>query len=335
MKLRSARGRRQARSVKLPSVRLPRLPFPYSAPTPPERFELPAGRNRSGPDYDTDWARRLPARLGRAALRATLMRATVEALAAPERHGLDRLGRWRNGSPEADTAGSDGSGESGASPMIFAANHHSHIDTPTLLTSIPPPWRDRLFVGAAADYFFRNPVTSALSALVMGAIPIERSRVSRRSADRAAALIDEGWSMLIFPEGGRSPDGWGQPFRGGAAYLALRCHVPVVPIYLEGTGRILRKGKKRPTPSSAKITFGAPLVPEEGDDARRFGSRIEQAVTELADESTTNWWSARQRAHAGMTPQLTGPQASGWRRAWALGDPSRRRRRQRRRWPPL
>ena len=67
----------------------------------------------------------------------------------------------------------------------------------------------------------------------MGAIPIERARVGRRSADYAAGLIDDGWSLLIYPEGGRSPDGWGQTFRGGAAYLALRCGVPVVPVHLQ------------------------------------------------------------------------------------------------------
>jgi 1-acyl-sn-glycerol-3-phosphate acyltransferase len=218
--------------------------------------------------------------------------------------------------------------------VIFAANHHSHVDTPVLITSIPEPWRHRLFVGAAADYFFRTPVTSVLSALVIGAIPIERSRVSRRSADRAAELIDGGWSMLIFPEGGRSPDGWGQPFRGGAAYLALRCGVPVVPVHLEGTGRILRKGRKLPTPATARVTFGAPLAPAEGDDARRFGATLERAVAALADEATTDWWQARRRAHAGESPALTGPDAPAWRRAWALGDPDRRRTRQRRRWPP-
>src|SRR5690606_16753197 len=136
------------------------------------------------------------------------------------------------------------------------------------------------FVGAAADYFFRGPISSAVSALVIGAVPIERSRVERRSADRAARLIEAGWSMLIFPEGGRSPDGWGQPFRGGAAYLAVRCGVPVVPVHVQGTGRILRKGKKVPTPSPTKVTFGWPLTPGEGDDSRRFAARIEQAVAE-------------------------------------------------------
>jgi 1-acyl-sn-glycerol-3-phosphate acyltransferase len=306
---------------KLPTLKLPRLPFPYGAPPVPQGQELPPGRPRSGADYDTGWARRLPSRMGRAALRATLMRATVAALAAPEVHGLDRLDAWR------DRAG-DG-------PVIFAANHHSHIDTPVLLTRIPEPWSDRLFVGGAADYFFRNPITSALSALAIGAIPIEPSRVSRRTADRAAELIDDGWSMLIFPEGGRSPDGWGRPFQRGVAYLALRCQVPVVPVYLEGTSRILRKGRTRPTPSTTKLNFGEPLVPHTGEDTRRFNARIERRVAELADEMATDWWSARRRAHAGTTPPLTGPDTPSWRRAWALGDTSRRRRRQRRRWPDI
>lgn len=307
--------------VKLPSaVKLPRLPFPYSAPKTPLGVEPVERKRRSGPGYETDWARRLPARVGRMALRETLLRAGVAALAAPEVHGLDRLAALRDDEDQ---------------PVIFAANHHSHLDTPVLLTCIPDPWRDRMFVGAAADYFFRNPVTSALSALVIGAVPIDRSRVSRTSADRTAMLIDDGWSMLIFPEGGRSPDGWGQPFRGGAAYLSARTGVPVVPVHIHGTRHILRKGRKLPSPSSTKVTFGVPLQPAPDDDARRLGPRIEQAVAELADEATTDWWSARRRAHAGETPALTGPDASGWRRAWALGDRTRKARRDQRTWPDI
>jgi len=307
--------------VALPSAvsrHLPKLPFPFSAPTVPGGVEVPDRKPRSGSNYDTEWARRYPARMARAALVEAVARPAVQALARPQLHGLDRL---------------DPLVEAGE-PVIFAANHHSHVDTPLLACSVPEPWRHRLFVAAAADYFFRTRMTSVLSALVIGAIPIDRSRVSRRSADRAADLIDEGWSMLIFPEGGRSPDGWGQPFRGGAAYLSLRCGVPVVPVHLEGTGRILRKGRKLPTPATARVTFGAPLAPAPGDDARRFGATLERAVAALADEATTDWWQARRRAHAGESPALTGPDAPAWRRAWALGDPDRRRTRQRRRWPP-
>jgi 1-acyl-sn-glycerol-3-phosphate acyltransferase len=301
------------------SRRLPRLPFPFSAPTVPGGVEPPERRPRAGADYDTAWARRYPARLARAALVESVARPAIAALARPRREGLDRLERLV---------------EAGG-PVIFAANHHSHLDTPVLVTSIPEPWRHKLFVGAAADYFFRTRLTSVLSALAIGAIPIERSRVSRRSADRAAELIDAGWSMLIFPEGGRSPDGWGQPFRGGAAYLARRCGVPVVPVHVDGTGSILRKGRKLPSPAATRVTFGAPLLPGPDDDARRFAVAIEGAVAGLADEATTDWWSARRRSYAGRTPELTGPAAPAWRRAWALGDPNRKRSRQRRRWPSL
>ena len=277
---------------------------------------LPPAR-KVGADYDTAWARRFPARMARLALLEGAMRPAVAALGAPERAGLDRLAGLTDG------------------PVIFAANHHSHLDTPVMLTSIPEPWRHRVFVGAAADYFFRNRLTSAVSALAIGAIPIERSKVTRRSADQAARLIDKGWSMLIFPEGGRSPDGWGQPFRGGAAYLSSRCDVPVVPIHIEGTDKILRKGKKLPNPANVRVTYGTPLRPVEGESAARYAERIERAVAELADEATSDWWQARRRAADGSTPPLTGPDAPAWRRAWALGDRSRKRRRQTRTWPKL
>jgi 1-acyl-sn-glycerol-3-phosphate acyltransferase len=302
--------------MRLP-VRPPRLPFPYSAPTTPGGVEPLPPTRRYGADYDSDWARRFPARLARTMLLESVLRPAVAALGAPERHGLDRL-----------TGLTDG-------PVVFAGNHHSHLDTPMVLTSIPEPWRYKVFVGAAADYFFRTRTTSTVSALVIGAIPIERSKVTRRSADQAAALIKQGWSMLIFPEGGRSPDGWGQPFRGGAAYLSSRCDVPVVPLHIEGTAKILRKGAKRPTPANVRITFGSPLHPVEGESASRYAERIERAVATLADEATTDWWQATQRAASGATPALTGPEAPAWRRAWALGDRSRKRRRQTRSWPKL
>jgi 1-acyl-sn-glycerol-3-phosphate acyltransferase len=228
-------------------------------------------------------------------------------LADPTRRGYDRL------------AGLEG-------PVIFAANHHSHVDAGLLLTSLPEPWRHKVFAAAAADYFFVNRVTAAASALALGAIPIERSEVTRRSADQSAELLDDGWSMVIFPEGGRSPDGWGQKFRGGAAYLSIRCGVPVVPVHIEGTGNILPKGRNRPRPGRTQVTFGAPLRPAEDESSRRYAARIEAAVAALADEVSHDWYTARVRAHAGKSPDLGGPDAGGWRRAWALGErrPTRR-----------
>jgi len=311
------------------NLKLRKPPFPFSAAPTPATVEPLSGKKHTGIDYETEWARSFPARLARLAVLEGVLRPTMKVIASPDCRGLDRLH---------DLAGKRRSNEP-PQPVIFAANHHSHVDTPLLLSSIPEPWRHRMFVGAAADYFFKTRVTSTASALALNAIPIERTRVSRRSADDAADLIDDGWSMLIYPEGGRSPDGWGQPFRGGAAYLALRCNVPVVPVHLEGTGRIMRKGSKRLTRSATRITFGPPLWPDRdaGDDSRRMAVRIERAVAALADEASTDWYTARLRAHRDATPALSGPDPpSPWRRAWALGDRGpKRRRASKRRWPDL
>ena len=86
------------------------------------------------------------------------------------------------------------------------------------------------------------------------------------------------------------------------------------------------------------MIFGAPLRPLDGESTRRFASRIEAAVTMLGDEALTDAWTARQRAAAGTSPKLTGPEFTGWRRQWALTEQRKLgaaglRRRQRRRWP--
>jgi len=284
-----------------------KLEFPFRAPTVPGSIEPRPTENKTGGAYDTDWARTFPARWARTVLLESLLRPTVAAVARPERRGLDRLG-------DLDP------------PVVFAANHHSHVDGGLLLSSLPEPFRYKVFTGAAADYFFRTRLTGALAALTLNAIPIERSKVTRRSADQAADLIDDGWSMVIFPEGGRSPDGWGQPFRGGAAYLAIRCGVPVVPVHLQGTGRILAKGSKRVRPGRTTVTFGGAVWPAEKESSQKFAARLQHEVAALADEATTDWYSARVRAHAVSSPALTGPDVGAWRRNWALGDRRGRRR---------
>ena len=297
-------------------VTLPARSFPWAPPTTPRGVAPLVEESTVGANYDSSWARKRPARYARFFVVEGPMRGAVKALADPIRVGADRLD------------GVDG-------PLIFAANHHSHLDAPLLLTSIPEPWRHKTVVAAAADYFFANRITSAASALAMGAFPIERSKVSRRSADQAAELLAEGWSLVIFPEGGRSPDGWGQGHRGGAAYLAARTGVPVAPVHLEGTGRIFAKGDKHPKPGTTKVTFGAPMRPAEDDNATRFAARIEAAVAALADEASSDWWTARRRAAAGASPSLTGPELRSWRRTWALGDRRGRKTRRSPQWPAL
>jgi 1-acyl-sn-glycerol-3-phosphate acyltransferase len=294
---RSVAGRKVRRRV---TTVVRKTQFPLRAPAAPVGIEVRTDTQKTGADYPTDWARTPPAKAARAALVETVLRPIVAGLARPTRLNADRL------------IGVDG-------PVIFAPNHHSHVDTSLLLTSIPRRLRHDLVVAAAADYFFTNRVTSALSALTIGAIPIERQKIGRQSADLASDVLDDGWSLLIYPEGGRSKDGWGQPFRGGAAYLAIRAKVPVVPVYVAGTRRILRKGSAIPRPSRTTVNFGKPIWPLDGETSRRFAARIEEAVAVLGDEIGGGWYNARLRVHAGETPGLGGPSVSSWRRSWALG----------------
>jgi 1-acyl-sn-glycerol-3-phosphate acyltransferase len=294
--------------------------FPLAAPSWPTSVPRPPVVPRTGRHYDTEWARRYPARVARAVLVDDVLRPVARLVARPRTLGLDRL-------------------DSLEAPAIFAANHHSHLDTSLLLSSLPARFRHKTVVAAAADYFFTSRAKGAVSALALGAIPMERAKVGRSSADLAAQLLEEGWSLVIFPEGGRSPDGWGRTFRGGAAYLALRCGRPVVPVHIAGTGRLWKRGQRWPRPAArgqgARLNFGKPLRPERAEDSRRFSARIERAVAALADEDSTDWWSAQRRAAAAATPALTGPDVGTWRRAWALSAsaPGSRSGRNRRRWP--
>jgi 1-acyl-sn-glycerol-3-phosphate acyltransferase len=283
--------------------------WPTTVPRPPKPTDL-------GVAYETEWARRGAARVVRAVLTETLTRPAVRVLADPDVAGIDRIAHL------------DG-------PVIFAANHASHLDTPLLLSVIPARWRHRTVVAAGADYFFDTRVKATAFALAINAIPIERLRVSRDSANRATALLQEGWSLLIYPEGGRSPDGWGQPHRPGAAWLAQRTGLPLIPVHVEGTGRILPRHSRRPRPGRTQVTFGRPLLASPGGDARDLAGRLERAVAALADEGTTDWWTATRRAARGSSPGMSGPEgAAAWRRTWSLGDRTgRRSERRAQRWP--
>lgn len=285
-----------------------------SEPTVPAGVHIEPRPSTVGANYDTEWARTYPARFARLLVRTLVMKPIVDALASPRIIGAERL---------ADVDG----------PVIFAANHRSHADTPLMMTAVPEPWRDRLFIGAAADYWFTNRLTSPFSALVIGAIPVERRKVSRTAIDTSLELLGEGWSMLIFPEGARSPDGWAQEFTAGAAFLAIRSGVPIVPVFLIGTDAVWPKGSKLPRRAEATVVFGSPITALPTDDNRSFAARIEHAVAMVADEHSTDWWQARQRAAAGTTPSLQGPPAASWRRAWARTEP--RRSGGRRAWPSV
>jgi 1-acyl-sn-glycerol-3-phosphate acyltransferase len=314
------------RLVRVAAAPLRAAGFPYRAPSVPKGVEVPDEPSKLGADYDTAWARTPLARVARGVVTEGPLRLLVRGVANPEVTGLDRLDDlMRLAEPPA---------------VIFAPNHHSHVDTALMIRSIPSCWRHELVVAAAADYFFDKQWKAAISALSLNAIPIDREVTGRKSSDMFRDLVADGHSLLIYPEGGRSPDGWGQEFKGGAAYLSSRTGAPIVPVFIDGTGAIFGKGMTRPRPGRTKVVFGAPLRQSDDENTRRFNSRIEAAVTRLGDEALTDYWTASRRAASGDSPKLTGPEYNGWRRQWELGERRKLgaaglRRRQRRRWPDL
>ena len=225
--------------------------FPWAAPDWPVSVARPVPERHVGVDYDTAWSRRYGARLVRAVTLDAVVRPLTHVMASPEVRGAEILALVE-------------------APAIYVANHASHVDTPLVLSVLPTTVRHRRVVAAAADHFFDRRWKAHLWALMLAAIPIERHRVNRRSADTAAALIEEGWNLVLYPEGSRTPDGWFQELRGGAAYLASRTGRPVVPMHIDGTFRILPRGGERLRRNPTRITFGTPLTLRDGEDARRL-----------------------------------------------------------------
>jgi len=211
-------------------------------------------------------------------------------------------------------------------PVIFFANHTSHLDATLIMTTLPDEWRAKTAVGAARDYFFDVWWRQVFTALVYGAFPIERGG-GTRGVSKARELLDDGWSLLVFPEGTRSPDGHVQRFRHGTARLCGEADVPAVPIGIRGAYQAMPKGRFWPKPGRLPVTvrYGRPLQPGEGESHQEFSRRMTGAIAELHDEDRTTWWEALRRAERDETPSLAGPRGSGWVRRWEGSRPVPRR----------
>ncbi len=247
--------------------------------------------------FRTTWARTKPAR----ALREVAQKGGLEPLFRSQVRtrveGLDVL---------SDLTG----------PVIFAANHASHLDTPLVLLSLPDEWRRRTAVAAAADYVDDTWWRAVGSAIIFNTFPIDRRGGSLASTP--GEVLADGWSLVIYPEGTRTHDGWLGRFQTGAAYLAVRHQVPVVPVAHRGTFAAMPRGQGWPSRGRRQLTvrFGPPLRPGPDDTARTFAPRVRTAVAALLDEERSTWWEARRRVATGATPDPGGPPVAAWRRVW-------------------
>ncbi|MGO1971777.1 MAG: lysophospholipid acyltransferase family protein [Propionibacteriaceae bacterium] len=263
------------------------------------------------------WARSWPVRGVREAVQIVGLKPLVAAELTVEVHGLEHLPRP-------------------ARPVLLVANHSSHLDTPLVLNTLPATRRRRTAVAAAADYFFDSGFRAGATGIAFNAFPISRGPASSRHADPVTAcigLLADGWSVLMFPEGTRSPDGYFGEFAPAVAEIALDQGVPVVPIGLRGTFAAHPRGSAWPQAGRPRVSvrYGAPITAVRDESVSDLLARIQAGVQLLIDEDEGTWWSARrdrveQWTHAEPT--------STWRRVWAQSGAAARggRSRARRIW---
>jgi long-chain acyl-CoA synthetase len=180
-------------------------------------------------------------------------------------------------------------------PVIFAANHQSHLDTPMILQALPPRWRYRVAPAMAKEFFKAHfypagfPPTARLTSSMnyylasafFNAFPLpQRETGTRQTLRYIGDLIGHGYSVLIFPEGRRTDHGEIKPFQPGVGMIAARLGVPVVPVRLSGLDRILHHTWKTPVRGSAKVAFG-PAIWLKGNDYALLAAEVEQAVRRL------------------------------------------------------
>jgi len=165
-------------------------------------------------------------------------------------------------------------------PYVFASNHFSLIDTPLVFGLMPLPFRILARSGLWKIPFIGWHLSRA------GHLPVDRSnpRVAARNIAYAAEKVRSGRSILIFPEGGRRRGDEMRRFKTGAAHIANQAGVPIVPMAISGTRRILPPGSLHLRPGVAEIRIGAP-IPTVGADrtsAAALTERVRQAIERLA-----------------------------------------------------
>jgi len=273
------------------------------------RSAEPYALEREDRTFPTDWARTEAGTAARQVILKSMILPMLRNEVAFKVHGREVLGGVR-------------------APLIFYSNHTSHLDATIIMTSLPDRWQSKTAVGAARDYFFDVWWRQAFTALVYGGFPIDRAKGGRGAVTKARELLDEGWSLVVFPEGARSPDGHVQRFRHGTARLCIEADVGAAPIAIRGAYQAWPKGSNWPKAGRppVNVRFGAPLYPEEGETHQSFSLRMTQAVAQLHDEDSSTWWEALHRAERGETPSLHGPTGPDWLRRWEGSRPVPKRR---------
>lgn len=180
-------------------------------------------------------------------------------------------------------------------PLIFASNHQSYLDTAIILAALPRRWRYRIAPAMWKEFFdaYYHPerypfirslisgVNFYLATLLFNAFPLPQIETGvRESIRHIGELVDEGWSILIFPEGERTSTGEIRSFRAGVAMVGSRLRVPVVPVRLRGVERVLGRDSRMIHPGPVEVNFGSAIL-LQGENYTKLAHQVEAAVRAL------------------------------------------------------
>ena len=165
-------------------------------------------------------------------------------------------------------------------PVLFASNHSLGLDNPLIIKAVPLAWRRRLAI-AGADVLWKNPVFWVMNPLLGNGFPLAQEGAVRPSLENMGKILDDGWSVLIYPEGELTVGGPIKPFMNGAGMVAVEGRLSVVPIklHINRLGApvrfpVLRRG-------SVEVRFGEPITFPPGTPYQEATQAIEQAVRAL------------------------------------------------------
>jgi long-chain acyl-CoA synthetase len=182
-------------------------------------------------------------------------------------------------------------------PALFVCNHISMVDGALVTFALPWRVRHRLAVAMQGELLrdWRHPSPGspclqriwgpplyAAAALLFGVYPLPQKSGFSRSFAFAGELVDRGQSLLVFPEGRRTPDGRMLPFLPGVGLLAAGLGVAVVPLRIDGLFELKRRRRYLARPGEVSITVGAPARYEPGTDAAAITRDLERRVAALA-----------------------------------------------------
>lgn len=170
---------------------------------------------------------------------------------------------------------------------VYFGNHSSHADFVLIWSSLPSALRRQTRPVAGADYWGHGGLRGYLIHRVFRGVLVERER-REGGADPIATMVgalDEGASLIVFPEGTRNLQDGLLPFKSGIFRLAqARPAVEFVPVWLDNLKRVMPKGKLLPLPILCTVSFGAPISLQDDESREAFLARARAALLGLASQ---------------------------------------------------